>query len=208
MVYNGAVFLHSLLLFVIPPALSAAEGTGAAGFIPPRRTLVLLPRSGATVAIAKPHPSGAVSTQTTTRSGTHLQYSNSKRGRISSAMKQPSVHPAEPSAVHKPRTARATLPVVRSNTCFGRWIFDGVRRGSHELVKCCLGPSVPVKHPGRKNRAPWPTFARRERRKNSAIPVKNTRDTKSLLRSLRRCSGQDDGPESRPEKTRTLNGAG
>ena len=31
-VYNGAVFLHSLLLFVIPPALSAAEGPGAAGF--------------------------------------------------------------------------------------------------------------------------------------------------------------------------------
>jgi hypothetical protein len=39
-------------------------------------------------------------------------------------------------------------------------------------LTCCQDPSVPVRHTGRKMRAPWPAFARREREKKPAIPVK------------------------------------
>jgi hypothetical protein len=63
--------------------------------------------------------------------------------------------------------------------------------------RCCRGPS-----------AAWPTFARRERKKKSAIPVKSTRDTKTCSGPFDFAQGRrDDGAESGREKIRTLKGA-
>jgi len=43
--------------------------------------------------------------------------------------------------------------------------------GAAMRFTCCRGPSVPVKHPGRKKRAPWPTRQTSARGEKSAIPV-------------------------------------
>jgi hypothetical protein len=60
-------------------------------------------------------------------------------------------------------------------------------------LKCCHGPSVPVKHTGRKSRAPWPTRQTAARQRKSAIPVgmtnqeKNKEHSQEWLCHIRQC---------------------